>query len=314
MVPVGDLLKQTAVLLREDCSNEEIRGAYQAWNFIDAALQSEVDRSPREVYERLEKWHDPESEVAIQRLHDMFHKFAIPPHSNPITAFHDLEDMNNQMHKKGIGRIPDTVLHARFVRALRDEYSLVKETLQSMKNRDRDEIFRMVSTRYSNLPEKKGAQRSSRKPQHAFVSSESGGRGGARRGRGRNSGGGQGHGRGGSSSSGGGNSNSSGNSSSSTGGTQGNSGSGGSHSNSGKGGGSGGGRLHVPPDRCFRCRERGHGREDCSTKESDFVPRCTRCTGFGHEESFCSSDAAVLVVESCRYPKKTSPWKLRRLR
>ncbi|CAM9123552.1 unnamed protein product, partial [Ascophyllum nodosum] len=51
-------LKQKAVLLQEGFSNEEIRSAYQAWNFIDAALQSESDRSilkrcksPREVFE-----------------------------------------------------------------------------------------------------------------------------------------------------------------------------------------------------------------------------------------------------------------------
>ena len=173
-VPVGDPLKQKAVLLQEGFSNEEIKGAYQAWNFIDAALQSDSDRSilkrcksPREVFERLEKWHDPDSEVATQRLYDKFHEFTIPPHSDPIAALHDLEDINNQMHEKGIGRIPEAVLHARFVRALPDEYSLVKETLQAMKNRDRDEIIRMVSTRHSNLPQKKGAQRTSRRPEQA---------------------------------------------------------------------------------------------------------------------------------------------------
>ena len=165
MVPVGDPLKPKAALLREGFSNEEIRGAYQAWNLIDVALQSEAHRailkrcrSPREVFENLEKWHDPESEMATQRLYDKFHEFAIPPHSNPIAALHDLEDIINQMYEKGIGRIPETVFHARFVRALPDEYSLVKETLQSMKNRDRDGIIRMISTRYSNLPQKKGAR------------------------------------------------------------------------------------------------------------------------------------------------------------
>ena len=88
-VPVGDPLKQKAVLLQEGFSNDEIRTAYQAWNFIDAALQSESDRSilkrcksPREVFERLEKWHDPDSEVATQRLYDKFHEFTIPPHSD----------------------------------------------------------------------------------------------------------------------------------------------------------------------------------------------------------------------------------------
>ena len=66
IVPVGDPLKPKAALLREGFFNEEIRGAYQAWNFMDAAFQSEANRailkrcrSPREVFESLEKWHDP---------------------------------------------------------------------------------------------------------------------------------------------------------------------------------------------------------------------------------------------------------------
>ena len=279
----------------------KLRGAYQAWNFIDAALQSDSDRSilkrcksPREVFERLEKWHDPDSEVATQRLYDKFHEFAIPPHSDPIAALHDLEDINNQMHEKGIGRIPDAVLHARFVRALPDEYSLVKETLQAMKNRDRDEIIRMVSTRHSNLPQKKGAQRTSRQPDQAFVSSESGNRSGARRGRDRRGGGRQGRGRRGNNGGGGGNNNSSGTpggGASSSVGTQ------RSGDGSGNPGSGGDGRHNIPSGRCFRCRQRGHRRQDCTTRESDFVPRCNRCTGYGHEESSCSSDAAVLVVE-----------------
>ena len=300
-VPVGDPLKQKAVLLQEGFSNEEIKGAYQAWNFIDAALQSDSDRSmlkrcksPREVFERLEKWHDPDSEVATQRLYDKFHEFAIPPHSDPIAALHDLEDINNQMHEKGIGRISEAVLHARFVRALPEEYSLVKETLQAMKNRDRDEIIRIASTRPSNLPQKKGAQRTSRRPEQAFVSSESGNRSGARRGRDRRGGGRQGRGRRGNNGGGGGNNNSSGTpggGASSSVGTQ------RSGDGSGNPGSGGDGRHNIPSGRCFRCRQRGHRRQDCTTRESDFVPRCNRCTGYGHEESSCSSDAAVLVVE-----------------
>ena len=70
--------------------------------------------------------------MATQRLYDKFHEFVIPPHSSPIAALHDLENITNQMYEKGIGRTLETVLHARFVRALPDEYSLVKETLQSM--------------------------------------------------------------------------------------------------------------------------------------------------------------------------------------
>ena len=168
------------------------------------------------------------------------------------------------------------------------------ETLQAMRNRDRDEIIRMVSTRHSNLPQKNGAQRSSRQPEHAFASSESGSRSGARRGRDRRSGGEQGRGRGGSSHGGVGNNNSSGTPSGSTSspvGTQ------GSSDGAGSLGGSGDGRHHIPSGRCFRCRQRGHRKRDCTTRESDFVPRCTRCTGFGHEESSCPSDMAVMVME-----------------
>ena len=174
----------------------------------------------------------------------------------------------------------------------RDPY--LAETLQAMKNRDRDEIIRMVSTRHSNLPQKKGAQRTSRQPEQAFVSSESGNRSGARRGRDRRGGGRQGRGRRGNNGGGGGNNNSSGTpggGASSSVGTQ------RSGDGSGNPGSGGDGRHNIPSGRCFRCRQRGHRRQDCTTRESDFVPRCNRCTGYGHEESSCSSDAAVLVVE-----------------
>ena len=254
-VPVGDPLKSRAVLLSEGFSADEIRGAYRAWNFVDTALKNEEDRSilkrcksPREVFEFLEKWYNPESEVATQNLYDKFHEFTIRPNSNPITALHDLEDTVHQMQERGIGRIPDPVLHARFVRAMPDEYAHAKETLQNMKDRNRGDIVRIVGTRYTNLPAKKGAQRSSRTSEHAFISSEGGNKGGARRRRGHSRGGGRGRGRGGNSVG------KSGSSSSSSGGPQASS----NQSNSGGGGSSttGGGKGQ----RCYRCRRRGRRR------------------------------------------------------
>ena len=178
-------------MLRESFSNEEIREAYQAWNFIDGVLQREVDRSilrrcksTREAFGHLEKWYNPESEVAAQKLYDKFHDFTIPPNSNPIEALHELEDTNNKMAEKGMG-IPDTFLHARFVCTLSDEYGHVKATLQVMKNRDLAEAIHMIGTRYFTPPQTKGSQRSSRPPEQAFFSSENGGWRGALRGRGR---------------------------------------------------------------------------------------------------------------------------------
>ena len=163
IVPVGDPLKQRAVLLREGFSREEIRGAYRAWNFIDGAPQNKADRSilkscksPREDFDHFEKWYDPESEVVTQKLYDKCHDFTIPPNGNLVEALHALEDTNNQMVEKGMG-IPDTFLHACFLRALPDEHGHVKAALQAMKNCGRAEIIRMVGTRYSTLPQNKGS-------------------------------------------------------------------------------------------------------------------------------------------------------------
>ena len=78
-------------------SSEEIRRSYQAWNFIDGALQSEADRSilkrcksPKEAFDHLEKWYDPESEVVTQTLYDKFHDSTISPNGNPIEELHAL--------------------------------------------------------------------------------------------------------------------------------------------------------------------------------------------------------------------------------
>ena len=213
--------------------------------------------------------------MATQTIYDKFYDTTIPPKYNPIEALLALEDINNQMAEKGMG-ISDTFLHAHFVRALPDEFSHVKATLQAMKNRDRTEVIRMVSTRHSPLHQKKRSQRSSRTLEQALFSSKSGDRSGARRGRGR----GRSSSKGGGCSSKGGGSNYRGCSSSAS------SASGSSHC--------GGTRPHA---RCCRCNTRGHIREECTTKASDFLTKCAKCSGFGHEESTCSSDAAVPAME-----------------
>ena len=141
-------------------SNEETRGAYQAWNFIDRAFQGEADRSflkrcksPREAFDHLEKGYNLESEVATQKPYNKFHDFTIPSNSNPIEALHALEDTNNQMTEKGMG-IPDTFLHARFVRALPDEYGHVKATLSNDESRPgRDHTYGQHAVLHSSPKE-----------------------------------------------------------------------------------------------------------------------------------------------------------------
>ncbi|CAM9321983.1 unnamed protein product, partial [Pylaiella littoralis] len=73
---------------------------------------------------------------------------------NPVAAFHELEDLNNRMQEKGLPRVPEPMVHARFVSALPEEYAHTKDTLQSMKDRTREEIIRRVGTKYSNIPQK----------------------------------------------------------------------------------------------------------------------------------------------------------------
>ena len=80
----------------------------------------QICKSPREAFDHLEKWYDPESQVATQNLYDKFHNLTIPPNGNPIEAIHALEDTNDQMAEKGMG-IPETFLRARFVRVLPNE-------------------------------------------------------------------------------------------------------------------------------------------------------------------------------------------------
>ena len=204
VVPVGDPLKQKAVLLREGFSPEEIRGAYQLWNFLDAACQSKKDRailkrcrSPRDVFELLGKWYDPENEVPPQHLSDKFHEFSMPQNSNRIAALHGLEDINNQMEEKEMERIPDT---ACFVRTLPAEYDHAKTntTIDEKLGQGRDHPCGQHAV-----------QRSSRPPEHVFFSGERGNRSGALRRHGRNRGCGRGSSRGRNSSSGGGHSSSS---------------------------------------------------------------------------------------------------------
>ena len=109
--------------------------------------------------------------MATQKLYYKFHDVTIHPNSNPVEALHALEDTINQIAEKGVG-IPGTFLHAR---CPPDEYGHVAATLQAMKNRDRAEITRVIGTRHSTLPQKKGSQRSSRPPELAFFSSKCGG-------------------------------------------------------------------------------------------------------------------------------------------
>ena len=56
---------------------------------------NDAGRSPREGFEFLGKWYDPENEMATQYLFDKFHEFSIPQNSNPIVALHALEDIHN---------------------------------------------------------------------------------------------------------------------------------------------------------------------------------------------------------------------------
>ncbi|CAN0106889.1 unnamed protein product, partial [Pylaiella littoralis] len=188
-VPVGDSAKRKGDVLRVGFTTAEIREARLALTFLGESLKNEDDKavlqrfkSLREAFEYLEQFYDPESETATQRLYDKFPRFKILAHGNPVAAFHDLEDLKNRIQEKCLPRVPEPVVHARFVSTLPDEYVHTKETLQSMKGRTREEIVRRVGTRYSNTPLKKGSQRSSRPPEQAFYSSEKGERGYSQRG------------------------------------------------------------------------------------------------------------------------------------
>ena len=43
------------------------------------------------------------------------------------------------------------------------------------------------------------------------------------------------------------------------------------------------------------CGHFGHYQDDCTTKESDYVPRCEKCTGWGHKKEKCATAETVLA-------------------
>ena len=82
------------------------------WNVINGELQSEVDtsilkrfKSPREAFDHLERWYDPEKRVENYMKNSM--TSPLPPTAAPMA--------------EKVMETPDTILHTRFICTLPDE-------------------------------------------------------------------------------------------------------------------------------------------------------------------------------------------------
>lgn len=90
--------------------------------------------------------------------------------------------------------------------------------------------------------------------------------------------------------------------------------------NNGNGGGTGrkskgghGKGNRVSHQRCFHCGYRGHMKQDCTTKQEDWLERCDTCSGWGHNAKQCptptpsnpTEKSCIAVVEEANFATVT---------
>jgi hypothetical protein len=180
------------------------------------------------------------------------------------------------LSKRGLDVNETFVLHL-FLDALSNEYAMTKHALRHKERLTRSDVLKEVTIEYRSIMEKvkAGKGKGARGAEQAYLAD-----GGGRRGRSswRGRGGGRSGGRGGGDSSGKGGDGVEESKGSGSGGVD--------------GGGTGDKKL---PGRCFMCGRFGHTQQDCTTKESDYLPQCSHCAGWGHSKDKCATEEAVLA-------------------
>eukprot|EP00903_Cladosiphon_okamuranus_P009444 g9004.t1 len=231
--------------------------------------------------------YDPESSMQpTDELKSLTSK-KIPVTENPQHALNSMLATAESLSKRGLDVNETFVLHL-FLDALSNEYAMTKHALRHKERLTRSDVLKEVTIEYRSIMEKvkAGKGKGARGAEQAYLADGGGRRGrsswrgGGRRGRSswRGRGGGRSGGRGGGDSSG--------------------KGGGGAEESkrSGSGGADGGGTADKKfPGRCFTCGRFGHTQQDCTTKESDYLPRCSQCAGWGHSKDKCATEEAVLA-------------------
>ncbi|CAB1109375.1 unnamed protein product [Ectocarpus sp. CCAP 1310/34] len=285
---------QSKVQLSRFYPHDKVELAFHAWNFLRGALKDEKDRtimkraeSPLGALRELKGLYDPESSMQpADELKSLTSK-KIPMAENPQHALNSMLATAESLSKRGLDVNETFVLHL-FLDALSNEYAMTKHALRHKERLTRSDVLKEVTIEYRSIMEKvkAGKGKGARGAEQAYLADGGGRRGrsswrgGGRRGRSswRGRGGGRSGGRGGGDSSGKGG-----------GGVE-------ESKGSGSGGADGGGTGDKKfPGRCFTCGRFGHTQQDCTTKESDYLPQCSHCAGWGHSKDKCATEEAVLA-------------------
>ena len=103
-IPVADPSISYAQLRSQDYTDDEIDAHRRAFQFLQSAITSEVDRgilhrahSPTEAWRSLKKWHNLDTVSATQTLHQRFLSYTMKPNQNPLVILTALEEMAAQL-------------------------------------------------------------------------------------------------------------------------------------------------------------------------------------------------------------------------
>ncbi|CAN0539687.1 unnamed protein product, partial [Laminaria digitata] len=101
-----------------------------AWSFLSAALKSQSVKSilhrctsPREAWDALLEWYDPQPTGSKSDLSRRLNSFKIATGSNPHAEIGRIEDLAAEMRSAGM-ILDDNMLYTIFLDALPSEYDI----------------------------------------------------------------------------------------------------------------------------------------------------------------------------------------------
>ena len=136
-IPVGKRDTENSVLVERGYSRESVHMHALARSFLPKALKRKSDKSilhrctsPREAWDALLAWYDPQATEAKSDLSRRLNSFKIPLGSSALEAMGRIEDLATETRTAGL-TLDDRMLYTIFVDALPAEYEVEARNLAS---------------------------------------------------------------------------------------------------------------------------------------------------------------------------------------